>query len=356
MTLRGTIEDAWTHNRLVSALLELTYACNLNCSFCYNDLGLEGKPLSVEQYRELLDDLAAQNVLYVILSGGEPLSHPDFFSIGAYAKSLGFVTRIKTNGHAVGEKMAHRIKTEIDPYRLEVSLHGASAEVHDRQTRVNGSFDRLMENFEAMRAAGLRVQVNTALTKWNEHQIADIFAIVDRLGFRIQVDDEVKPRDDGDPSPTEIQASPEALVELRRLQIAYGAPRESPSQTSTVTPEQEAAAPEVDKQPRTDKHCGAGASTLAVDPVGNVLPCVQWRMPVGNLHRARLRDIWNGQALDNVRDTTRAIKRSLSECGESGRQLRFCPGMAHGRTGNARAIYASAKKRADGRVQLPVLL
>lgn len=364
MTLRGTIEDAWTHNRLVSALIELTYACNLNCSFCYNDLGLQGKPLTLAQYRDLLDDLAAQNTLYLILTGGEPLSHPEFFTIGSYAKQLGFVTRIKTNGHSVNAKVAKRIKSEVDPYRLEVSLHGASAEVHDRQTRVDGSFARLMNNFEAMRDAGLRVQVNTALTRWNEHQIADIFSIVDRLGFRIQVDDEVKPRDDGDASPTEIQASTAGLAELRRLQMAYGTPREAPSQTSTIetqrgetqSSESQGNEPEEADERRGDKHCGAGASTLAIDPVGNVLPCVQWRMPVGNLHEARLRDIWNNQALGSVRDTTREIKQTLSAYGDDAKQLRFCPGLAHSNSGNPRAVYSSARKRADGRLQLPVLL
>ncbi len=350
MTLRSTIEDAWTNDRLVSVLLELTYACNLNCSFCYNDLNLKGKPLSLDQYEALLDDLQTQNVLYLILSGGEPLSHPDFFSIGALAKERGFVTRIKTNGHSVGSKVATRIKKEVDPYRLEVSLHGATAEVHDRQTRVRGSFERLMNNFEAMRDAGLRVQVNTALTKWNQHQIADIFSIVDQLGFRIQVDDEVKPRDDGDVSPTEIQASTDAILLLRKLQREYSAPREAPSQTSTMSEQRPA-------QPTgSDKHCGAGASTLAVDPVGNILPCVQWRMPVGNLHEKRLPEIWHGSDLANVRDTTRHVKAKLAGYGDAGKALRFCPGLAHANSGNPRAVYGSAAKRSDGRFQLPVIL
>ena len=31
---------------LMSVLLELTYRCNLDCYFCYNDLGLSGDRLS----------------------------------------------------------------------------------------------------------------------------------------------------------------------------------------------------------------------------------------------------------------------------------------------------------------------
>ena len=309
MSFRATIEGAWTHHRLVSALVELTYVCNLNCSFCYNDLSLAGKNLSLSQYRALLDDLAEAQVLYLILTGGEPLSHPHFFEIGAHAKSLGFVTRIKTNGHAVGPKIARRIKDEVDPYRLEVSLHGATAEVHDRQTRVAGSFARLTSNCGAMRDAGLRVQVNIAMTRWNEHQIEEMFALVARAGFSIQVDDEVKPRDDGDETPRELQASAAALVHLQALQREHAAPPPSRSQTGAEA---------LRTVSGTDKHCGAGASTLAVDPVGNVLPCVQWRMPVGNLHEQRLSEIWQGSPLEGVRDITRQVKKTLEPLGDAG--------------------------------------
>jgi hypothetical protein len=35
------------------------------------------------------------------LSGGEPLAHPDFFLLGSRARDLGFVVRVKSNGHAL---------------------------------------------------------------------------------------------------------------------------------------------------------------------------------------------------------------------------------------------------------------
>ena len=86
MTLLGDrLRRAWDDNRLTTAMLELTYACNLDCTFCYNDLGLEGRPLSLDQYCTLLDDLAALGALQVTLTGGEPLAHPRFFEIGRRA-------------------------------------------------------------------------------------------------------------------------------------------------------------------------------------------------------------------------------------------------------------------------------
>ena len=56
------------------------------------------------------------------------------------------MVRIKSNGHALAARLARRLQDEVDPYMVEVSLHGASAATHDRQTRVPGSFERLVAN------------------------------------------------------------------------------------------------------------------------------------------------------------------------------------------------------------------
>ena len=206
MTLLGDrLRRAWDDNRLTTAMLELTYACNLDCTFCYNDLGLEGRPLSLDQYCTLLDDLAALGALQVTLTGGEPLAHPRFFEIGRRATELGFILRIKSNGHALKEPLARRVREELDPYMIEVSFHGASPAVHDRQTRVRGSFERLVSNLRVMRELGLRVLANCTMTRWNEHEMAALYALTDELGIRLNVYNEVSPRDDGDRSTMEME-------------------------------------------------------------------------------------------------------------------------------------------------------
>ncbi|HVR06718.1 MAG TPA: radical SAM protein, partial [Thermoanaerobaculia bacterium] len=146
MSFERLLLRTWSENRLFSVLVELTYRCNLDCFFCYNDLGLRGRPLSLTQYYEFFADLRDLEVLNLTLTGGEPLAHPEFLRLGARARELGFVVRIKSNGHALRGTMARRIREEIDPFLIEVSLHGATAAVHDRQTREAGSFDRLLAN------------------------------------------------------------------------------------------------------------------------------------------------------------------------------------------------------------------
>lgn len=345
-TFAQLMAKSWQNNNLVSVLVELTYRCNLNCFFCYNDLGLQGQPLDREQYLTLWRDLADMQVLNLTLSGGEPLSHPDFLDLGRAARELGFVVRIKSNGHALRGTLARRIRDEVDPFLIEVSLHGAQAATHDRQTRVPGSFDRLLANLRAGLDLGLRIKINSTLTRWNEHEIEEMFALADELGVRLQFDPEVSPRDDGDTEPLRIGVSADGLRRLFAIQT-----RRAEAQ---IRAGEVGAQPEVmregdavlgDAPVAPDKHCGAGSSGIAIDPVGNVYPCVQWRRPAGNLHRSSIKEIWTGSAeLDAVRRLTVDVKKMVG-AQEEGHLLNFCPGTAAAQTGSALALYEGATAR-----------
>jgi MoaA/NifB/PqqE/SkfB family radical SAM enzyme len=315
----------WDENRLFSVLIELTYRCNLDCFFCYNDLGLRGQPLAFEQYDTLLRDLASMNVLNVALSGGEPLAHPDFFRIGARARELGFLVRVKSNGHALRGELARRLRDEVDPFVIEVSLHGASAVTHDRQTRVPGSFVRLIENLHEMIALGLRLKINSTLTVWNEAETAAMYELTDSLGLPLRFDLQVSPRDDGDRTPLNVSPTDEGIRELMRIEDARMAslpPMPEPSAAATVAP--------------SAKHCGAGSAAIAVDPYGNVYPCVQWRRAVANLHERRIPEIW-ADSFGGIRGEAEEAKRVVS-AHPHGQLLNFCPGLAEVLTGSSSRV------------------
>ena len=352
----------WSENRLFSALVELTYRCNLDCFFCYNDLALRGRPLSLEQYFDFFADLRDLQVLNLTLTGGEPLAHPDFLRLGARARELGFVVRIKSNGHALRGAMARRIRDEIDPFLIEVSLHGASPAVHDRQTRVAGSFQRLLANLREMRALGLRVKLNGTLTAWNEHEVEGMLALADDLGLQLQIDPEVTPRDDGDHEPLSISPSRDGVRRLFALLSERAArARAAAAAANSGGPSDTAAAPPAPPAPAIamrladdglapageGKHCGAGSSGIAVDPFGSVYPCVQWRRPVGNLHDASIRDIWaTSSGLSEVRALTVAAKQVVDGYGAAGALLNFCPGNAASLGGgDALRVYPAALSR-----------
>jgi len=357
MSYRDIIQRTWNENHLFSVLLELTYRCNLDCAYCYNDIDAPGVPLSTEDYLRLLEDLADLQVMNLALSGGEPLAHPDFFLLGSRARALGFAVRVKSNGHALRRNLAQRLKQEVDPFIVEVSIHGATAAIHDRQTRTDGSFTRLMANLQECLALGLRLKLHCTLTAWNEHELDAMYALADGLSVPLQVDSRVTPRDNGDRSPLAMTASPQGLALHFRLQEerltakAGRGGRQHSKADGTGRP----ATPRADPNTRTpdqaiagsSKQCGAGSSTVAVDPYGNVYPCVQWRRPLGNLHRQTVKEIWNGGSrLDDIRALTIEAKRLVDGFGSNGGELDFCPGLAELNTGDPLLVYPEMRRYA----------
>jgi MoaA/NifB/PqqE/SkfB family radical SAM enzyme len=341
-TLNRIASLAAETNTLFSVLLELTYRCNLDCFFCYNDLGKTGKLLTEERYFELLDELRELDVLNLTLSGGEPLANPSFWAIGRRATELAFSTRVKTNGHAVDAQVSRRLFEEVRPFLVEVSLHGACGDSHDRQTRVPGSFDRLMVNLPAMLDAGLRVKLNSTITAWNVREIEAMYGIADGLGVSLSVNVTVSPRDDGSREPLSIAARQEDLREAVRFMERRDANRGAAWGTDPIDEE-------AGSEPLRPggKNCGLGSSTLTVDPFGDVFPCVQWRSPVGNLHRQSVREIWSGnQELDEVREVNVHAAKKVESLGRRGRLMAFCPALARMETGSPLEVYPSADRRA----------
>lgn len=307
--------DVWSRARLRRDLLdvtvELTYRCNLDCFYCYNDRGKRGRTLSLGQYRALFEDLARMQTMFVMLTGGEPMVHPHFFEIGRITRELGFVVRVRTNGHTLNARNVGRLLNEVEPYVVEVTLHGASAEVHDRQTRVAGSFHRLVRHLRGARAAGLRCGLVVTPTAWNEHEIEPMVVLADELGMPLRFQGPVGPRDNGDVAPLSIQPAQatwtlvERVVAERREAAQQGRGRAEVSADSG------------DEVPAT---CSVGLTGLHVDPFGSVQACVHLQESAGNLHEQSIEEIWRHSPLF-ARARQGAIEAAERLAGGAPRQL-----------------------------------
>lgn len=311
---RHTVLKAVRANRLLhDVTLELTYRCNLDCFYCYNDRDQQGTPLSLAQYRVLLEDLARMQTLFLMLTGGEPMIHPHFFDIGNMTRELGFVVRIRTNGHLLDPRNVERLLREVEPYTVEVTLHGATAEVHDRQTRVPGSFDRLLGNLRHARSAGLRCATVVTPTAWNEHQIEAMIALGDELGAPLRFQGPVGPRANGDKAPLSIQPS---RATWDRVEVLVTERRESVSAGSDCPASE--GPPDADAEEMAS--CRVGLAGLDIDPFGNVKPCMHLREVAGNLHQLSIEEIWNHSSLF-ARVRQRAIAMASGWNGERPRQF-----------------------------------
>lgn len=344
MSIDRFLLECRTHRRLLALLFELTYACDFRCPFCYNEKERQGRPLSVEDYARIFGEGREEGALYLTLSGGEPTLHPRFFEIGKLATALGYSVRIKTNGHGLDEAALVRIRQEIDPYNLDVSLHGASPGTHDAATGIPGSFARLGQVIDSARAIGLRIRLKFPLTRRNEHEVVQVFALARTWGLGLDPFAEITPHDTGDLEPVQMMASLDGIRAMYREHARAGA---RPDAAFLGEEEQDRMHPAGEV---AEFACGAGLTTLCVDPFGTIYPCVGWRRPAGDLRKKSLKEIWRDLPLKRIAQENKeaGTRKGLNAALQG--EL-FCPGRAWLQYGSPMTVYPEAVMMARSRQQ-----
>ena len=141
--------------------------CNLTCKHCYTtsaDIDFPGELTTPEIYT-VMDDLKAFKVPVLILSGGEPLLHPDIFNISRRAKDMGFYVALSSNGTKITADNIDEI-ADIDYQYIGVSLDGIK-DTHDQFRRVKGSFDEALRGVLLCLDKGIKVGIRFTLTQDN---------------------------------------------------------------------------------------------------------------------------------------------------------------------------------------------
>ena len=157
--------------------------CNLTCKHCYATSADKDFPgeLSTGQIYEVMDDLKAYGVPVLILSGGEPLMHPDIFAISQRAKSMGFYVGLSSNGTLITRDNIERI-AEVGYDYVGVSLDGMR-EVHDRFRRREGAFDESLDGIRLCRDVGIKVGLRFTLTRDNARDLPALLKLLDDEGL-----------------------------------------------------------------------------------------------------------------------------------------------------------------------------
>ncbi len=153
--------------------------CNLTCKHCYTtsaDIDFPGE-LTTPEIFNVMDDLRAFKVPVLILSGGEPLLHPDIFAISQRAKDLGFYVALSSNGTLINEQNIQQIAAMNYQY-IGVSLDGLK-ETHDRFRRVPGCFDQALQGIELCLKKNIKVGLRFTLTQDNAHDFPALLQLMD---------------------------------------------------------------------------------------------------------------------------------------------------------------------------------
>lgn len=172
---------------LRSVFFELTNACNLRCLHCGSSCGEEkGVFLSVESVEKTLrsvkENVGTEGIL-VVLTGGEPLLHPDFFEIVRLINDLGFRWGMTTNATLITEEAAKKI-AEGKIFSVAFSLDGTK-ETDNFLRNDPTAYDRAVKGIKnGLKAFGrtATTMITTVVHKKNIGELDRIFEEVKALG------------------------------------------------------------------------------------------------------------------------------------------------------------------------------
>src|SRR5215471_19797050 len=94
--------------------------CNLSCTYCseYDDFS---DPVPLEEMYRRVDKLAELGTTLIVISGGEPLLHPDLDDIIRRIRSHGMIAGLITNGYLLVPDRIQRLnRAGLD--HLQISI------------------------------------------------------------------------------------------------------------------------------------------------------------------------------------------------------------------------------------------
>ena len=179
-------------NRIpISLTIEITPFCNFSCLMCYVRLTPEqakeqGELLTKEQILHIAQQAKNMGTLYLTLTGGEPLSRPDFWEIYAELNKMGFLISILTNGYLIDESAIEKFKEYGMPYYVKLTLYGASNETYNKVCGCNNGFTKIEKAVKLLKENKVPVNLSGTMVKENAEDFAEMYKAAREWGIPFQ--------------------------------------------------------------------------------------------------------------------------------------------------------------------------
>jgi MoaA/NifB/PqqE/SkfB family radical SAM enzyme len=141
----------------------------------------------------LLRMMRDAGVIWLQITGGEPTIDKHFTDAYRLAFELGMMITVSTNGSRLWHPDLLSLFTELPPYRLVISLYGATEAAYDGLTQRRGSYKAFRRGIAAALEARLPVRVNIVVTDVSADETAAMAALVEGWGVEGNVYTNMQP-------------------------------------------------------------------------------------------------------------------------------------------------------------------
>ena len=308
------------------AYLELTQNCNLNCAHCYN-AHPPGEMLSLDEIKSIMDQLVELGSLDLVITGGEPLTSKHFVDVLHYAKKLNFCITVKTNAILVNDYILREMLKAF-VVEVQVSLYSMIDKEHEAITQTPGSLKKTISGIKKMLDSGLSVSLSCPVTKLNYRSLNLVNDFANDLGIHVGFDPIITPKVDGTKGPTYLR--------LEKIEWDYLLKNNFISEVMYPSVNNISDHGMRGKTTESSVHepfCGAGSTSIAINCVGDVVPCVVFPKCMGNIRENTIKNIWkNNKEWDSIRNFKKNDFLLCNTCEKQNRCLR-CPAVSLSESG-----------------------
>ncbi len=297
----------------------ITNLCNLRCKHCYQDDFSSDNELQFPQLKIVANNIFNTLKMWnkdalITITGGEPLVKKETFALLGHLNNSEVVKELNiiTNATLFDKKTVDGLKYIPKLKRVKFSLEGLTEESNDF-IRGKGSFKRIMNTLELLRAQDhVKIHLMFTLMKSNMKDIPKLFSFCIKNGIQGVILERFIPIGEGKQIKDEVLSSEDwrevanLLIEFCQLNIEE---KDILSQRAFWIKFIEGSHPEVLGAP-----CTVSCDGLCVMPDATVYPCRRFNLPIGNLLKEKLDDIWSNSKVLNAVKEKKNLKGKCSSC------------------------------------------
>ncbi len=309
----------------------LTHRCNLRCSMCFvwqHGTRHQKEELSTDEWLRIFDEIPQSAI--ITFTGGEPLVRSDFKALFLEA-CKGHRVHLVSNGTRFTDEIAEMCiesaaRNLLTKGLLSVgmSLEGPP-EVHDKMVHLNGAYEKttsaLRQLVELKRRNGLKypiLDLKIVICRDTHGSLIKLYELAEDIGLDMisyqqcstqessyGIDQASPDAMNTFPPPVESIDRKELIRELNALKKRAKTSR-TELRFNPEMPVEYFADRYENKFPLKKFTCSAAWSIMHIGPYGTVYPC--FSIPMGNLKKQELREIWNGKSYREFRKKLKSAK------------------------------------------------
>ena len=151
-------------------LIHITTACNLRCVHCYIDRE-KTIHMKKELFSKILQEYDDMQGLRVMITGGEPLLHPNFRDFIEELNKFTFRKTLFTNAILLDENTIKFLDDKID--EIQISIDGTQS--HDIFRKEEGLYDEIIEKLKMLKNLGnFTISVSTMIHQKNLSEMEEL--------------------------------------------------------------------------------------------------------------------------------------------------------------------------------------